>query len=1443
MRIVVVALLLATVVCGAPDQGTYVAVNSYGLTPASVLDTVGGRVVTVSASGDNQLWLEGRSAADGSPSMAFSVCTGAGCGRNPAAVFHAAGANSGTLVAYTAADGTLALVFCEHGLATCVDRTSNLPSLAGDSGLEPSIALDAASGLVVIVTRDSASGSRLRAFRCPALGTTACSSAIVDAGAPPDSGLTPSLVLDPSGSRGLAFTRDAVVNNTLRVWTFNVSDSLAVAGSISSLNVPCGCDSLPMAEDGGTGLAADLSCVDGCGAFYSGFLPSAIVIPGSSPVRYGVMTQARGVAAGGLVRSRARVPSSAEHVLVYHVFEELSSGELGYPAGAPVFFTNPSSTNVAPPSLVALPQVDQRLVAVASVSSGGRFSLHAWRFRYDGSDMAELAINAGLGNSVEHDPHSRSVVFDPVSYNLLSAATDVLGSSLGLFVQPMEDTPEPIDAASVLAADATSVTVGWAPPTRYNVPVVRYEVQIPDHGGTMSDTSPMYVVLPGAGESGSYLASNRTSFTEYSFRVLVDPPSSVLSIGTPNDFRSTLVLSADTEFSISIRAVNSNGTAPWSEPLVVSTDTINISPPDAPPRPSASDVTSSTLRLAWIAPADNNLPITMYIVHQISPARVLNTTTTFAFIDELLPNQFYQFRIQAVNGNGTSPFSPLLDVKTATINAPPEAPGGLYLGSVATSSSLVSLRWDVSPPNAADPPFAFQILVERLASLVDTSGEAASTIVEVFPQNPNDAAQLTAVVTGLLPATTYRFSVRSRNTNGTSDYAATMVTETTLADVPEAPLPPLVAGIAWNSVNFTITAPADNGSPISRITVYRNGEFVRALEGAELAAPQPYLFVDSRLMPLSLYVYTVSASNAVGESPVSAALSVQTGAEPTIAAVTPPPPPPSNTLLVASAAGLGAILLLVAILLVILIVRRQRKRARAGPPMPDFTPFRFGKYGTTAVKPAVSQRAGLVESVLPFLFDHPTNAVLKAMLMCVDPADADDFAKSLLAVALAKGKEKEVILAACALEVERADSLGTLFRVNSVATKLMQAYSKAVGLPYMWEAVGRHVAVWYHENHAGDDEEAGEAAAPQGLSTRNMEIDTSKVGAGQAETNKYLLMAMCQQFFESIVSTGKFVPVGMRRICLYLQNAVSAKFPTVGTTPTNSYLFLRFLNPAISAPEAFGVLPNPPSREERRQLILVTKVLQNLANGVLFGTKERFMVQLNPFLNTNMPRLNDYVRDVLNINVPSFDPFPAAEEMPASVLPLSLAVLHGYLARFLTKPKFKAVLKGATPMAGYEVLPDIESSSSSSSSSYSSSNSSGDENKTAASLLPPPAPSTGTTGLLPPPPPLLASGPGAAPPPTGAGVELAALSPSAVVLDMPGGEAGGSGRVAAALASRRGSGFEEMSMVSSIGGDDTNDSAPVNHGSMLFRQFKLVVQQLGNPLTKSQLFPTKSRKK
>ena len=48
--------------------------------------------------------------------------------------------------------------------------------------------------------------------------------------------------------------------------------------------------------------------------------------------------------------------------------------------------------------------------------------------------------------------------------------------------------------------------------------------------------------------------------------------------------------------------------------------------------------------------------------------------------------------------------------------------------------------------------------------------------------------------------------------------------------------------------------------------------------------------------------------------------------------------------------------------------------------------------------------------------------------------------------------------------------------------------------------------------------------------------------------------------------------------------------------------------------ELFGlVLP-----QWRRGLVLVTKMLQNLANGVYFTDKEEYMTVLNPFVKHNL---------------------------------------------------------------------------------------------------------------------------------------------------------------------------------------------------------------------------------
>jgi len=79
-------------------------------------------------------------------------------------------------------------------------------------------------------------------------------------------------------------------------------------------------------------------------------------------------------------------------------------------------------------------------------------------------------------------------------------------------------------------------------------------------------------------------------------------------------------------------------------------------------------------------------------------------------------------------------------------------------------------------------------------------------------------------------------------------------------------------------------------------------------------------------------------------------------------------------------------------------------------------------------------------------------------------------------------------------------------------------------------------------------------------------------------------------------------------------------------------IFKIFFCPAIVTPSSCGIVPVPPSEQAQRALVLVAKVLQNIANNVTFGSKETFLEFMNPFITANVLACQDYFDQIARLD-------------------------------------------------------------------------------------------------------------------------------------------------------------------------------------------------------------------
>uniref|UniRef100_A0A8C1VGT1 Neurofibromin 1a n=1 Tax=Cyprinus carpio TaxID=7962 RepID=A0A8C1VGT1_CYPCA len=226
-------------------------------------------------------------------------------------------------------------------------------------------------------------------------------------------------------------------------------------------------------------------------------------------------------------------------------------------------------------------------------------------------------------------------------------------------------------------------------------------------------------------------------------------------------------------------------------------------------------------------------------------------------------------------------------------------------------------------------------------------------------------------------------------------------------------------------------------------------------------------------------------------------------------------------------------------------------------------------------------------------------------------------------------------------EVELADSMQTLFRGNSLASKIMTFCFKVYGAAYLQKLLEPLLR--------------GIITTPEWQQI-SFEVDPTRLEAAEnLEENQKNLLQITDRFFLAIINSSNEFPPQLRSVCHCLYQAtchsllnkatvkekkenkksvVSQRFPQNSIGAVGSAMFLRFINPAIVSPYEAGILDKKPPPRIERGLKLMSKILQSIANHVLF-TKEEHMRPFNDFVKSNFDAARRFFLDIASDSPPS----------------------------------------------------------------------------------------------------------------------------------------------------------------------------------------------------------------
>jgi hypothetical protein len=334
-----------------------------------------------------------------------------------------------------------------------------------------------------------------------------------------------------------------------------------------------------------------------------------------------------------------------------------------------------------------------------------------------------------------------------------------------------------------------------------------------------------------------------------------------------------------------------------------------------------------------------------------------------------------------------------------------------------------------------------------------------------------------------------------------------------------------------------------------------------------------------------------------------------------------------------------------AITFLILFYNRKQRQEQA-----KYKPFR-GPNALVQNGDVHPERLAQLEKIL--VNDTNNYALAVAICRAANAAEMDHTAKALSFVFQSSRCCLELLEKLVSYEVQKTSQETTLFRQDSMASKIMGSYANIIGASYLKSILEPVLDPIVRHNI-------------------RCEVETLKLDEeDNVDANRVNLQALCEQVFTAIVDQPQRMPEQIQKLCQMLRNNVESKFPNSANKSIGAFLFLRFISPAVLLSTTNGIVHARNLTATPRALMLVARVLTKLANEVQFLPHEKDFLFMNEFLTRNLPKLHrfyDTITVVMNR--------PVDVDIPSAAKDQGLITLYTHIERNFEK--IKGALQDAT---------------------------------------------------------------------------------------------------------------------------------------------------------------------